>query len=331
MIKCADCGYHLSANSANRRKRPEMLDCIVYSCGNYTRYGNITCTSHSIEARDLYNAVLADINAFADMVLNDPKAVKTIQQKLNTMGTSEATAHEREKRKLGKRLAELDKLFSTLFEDHALERISERNFTLMSEKYEKEQLEIESRLQEIEAELAAKGVSDKGAADFVSLISQYKGITELTAATVNALIDKITVSERMKNENGEVTQCIKIFYKFVGNIHELYIAVPKRICHLDERACTRCGKMYRPGSAVALYCAECRKAVKKEHDEKQYVKRYGGHRLIPKPCECCDAAFSPKSHNARFCPDCAAEAKKRAAKEWGKAYCQKKVLTSVDS
>ncbi len=276
VIKCADCGYHLSANSANRRKRPELIDCIVYSCGNYTRYGNTSCTSHTIEARDLYNAVLADINAFAEMVLNDLKAVKTIQQKLNTMDASEATAYEREKRKLAKRLAELDKLFSTLFEDHALERISERNFTLMSEKYEKEQLEVESRLQEIETELAAKGVSDKGAANFVTLISQYKGITELTAATVNALIDKITVSERTKRENGELAQCIKIFYKFVGNIHELYIAVPKRVIYLDEKACTRCGKMYRPGSGKALYCKECRAVVRKEKAVRENEQKTNG-------------------------------------------------------
>jgi hypothetical protein len=48
------------------------------------------------------------------------------------------------------------------------------------------------------------------------------------------------------------------------NIHELYIAVPKRICHLDERACTRCGKMYRPGSGRAKYCTICRGIIGEE-------------------------------------------------------------------
>ena len=40
------------------------------------------CTAHSIEARDLFNAVLADINRFADMAVNDEKAVRAIERRL---------------------------------------------------------------------------------------------------------------------------------------------------------------------------------------------------------------------------------------------------------
>ena len=36
----------------------------------------------SIEARDLFNAVLADINRFADMAVNDEKAVRAIERRL---------------------------------------------------------------------------------------------------------------------------------------------------------------------------------------------------------------------------------------------------------
>lgn len=32
-------------------------------------------SAHNIEARDLFNAVLADINCFVDMAVNDEKAV----------------------------------------------------------------------------------------------------------------------------------------------------------------------------------------------------------------------------------------------------------------
>ena len=53
---------------------------------------------------------------------------------------------EKEQKKLNKRLAELDRLFSSLYEDKVMERITERNFEMMSGKYQKEQLEIEARL-----------------------------------------------------------------------------------------------------------------------------------------------------------------------------------------
>jgi len=273
VLKCADCGYQLGAASANRRKRPDIIDCIVYWCGTYTRYGNQNCSSHTLEARDLHNAVIADINHFAEMALNDPKAVKTIQQKLNAMDLSVAKAFERERRKLSKRLADLDRLFSALYEDKVMERITERNFALMSGKYEKEQMEIDTRLQEITAELEAKGITDKGAADFVALIGQYQGITDLTAAMVNALIDKITVSERKENEDGILGQTVTIFYKFVGNLHERYIAVPKRVCDVPQKACTRCGTTYKPNSNVAKYCVPCRLEVKREHDRRMAARR----------------------------------------------------------
>ena len=332
IIKCADCGYHLSAGSANRRKRPEILDCVVYSCGNYTRYGNLTCSSHSLEARDLHNAVLEDINHFADMALHDPKALKTIQQRLSAISTGEVKALERERRKLAKRLAELDRLFSALYEDKVMEAITERNYVSLSAKYEKEQLEAVARLQEIDAELAAKGHADRGAEDFLALIQGYAGITELTAAILNALIDKIVVSERYRNAEGALEQKLTIHYKFVGNLHEHYIEVPKRITHMEERRCTRCNEMYLPNSNIARYCPECRKVVAKETarraDAVRKAKR-GNKALDPKPCECCGVVFKPKSHNSRFCLTCAPVARKLAAQQWSKEYYQGKKARTV--
>jgi len=334
ITKCADCGYHLCAGSAHRRKRPDLIDCIVYSCNSYTRYGTECCTSHSIEARDLHNAVIADINLYAEMALNDPKAVKTLQQRLSALDVNQAKAYEREKRKLSKRLTELDKLFSALYEDKVMERITERNFALMSGKYEKEQQETDRRLQEIEAELKEKGIADRSAVDFLSLIRPYHGITELTAATVNALIDKITVSEREKCEDGVVRQRIKIYYKFVGNLHEPYIAVTKRYAVIFTKECSVCGITYYPKSNVAKYCPDCREQKRKENsvlqNERRTIQR-GGKKLLAKPCECCDLTFSPKSYNARFCPDCFPTAQPEAAKAWSKEYYQrtKKATTKV--
>ena len=221
----------------------------------------------------MHNAVLADINFYANMALNDPKAVKSIQQRLNAMGAVEAKSYERERRKLAKRLAELDKLFSALYEDKVMERVSERNYAIMRGKYEQEQLDADNRLKEIEAELSAKGISDKSATDFVSMIARYEGITELTAATVNALIDKITVSERRKNENGETEQEIKIYYKFVGLLHERYIAPPKRTSYMEKKTCSRCGADFIPGSNVAKYCPACREEVAREHAAKSNEAR----------------------------------------------------------
>ncbi len=263
VIKCADCGYALRAMSANRRKRPDIIDCIQYTCNNYGRYGNVMCTAHAIEARDLFNAVLADINRFADMAVNDERAVRAIEKRLTETDQSKAKALEKEQKKLNKRLAELDRLFSSLYEDKVMERITERNFEMMSGKYQKEQLEIEARLREVTETLNESYEKSQGIRDFLSLIRNYQGLKELDATVVNALIDKILVSEREKSTDGTVKQEIKIYYKFIGFVGELHIAPTKRWTALKPKNCTVCGVEYVPRSAISKYCPECRGKIRK--------------------------------------------------------------------
>ena len=220
-------------------------------------------SAHSIEARDLFNAVLIDINRFADMAVSDEKAVRAIEKRLTETDQSKAKALEKEQRKLNKRLAELDRLFSSLYEDKVMERITERNFEMMSGKYQKEQLEIEARLKEVMETLNDSYEKSQGVRDFLSLIRNYQGIKELDATIINALIDKILVSEREKLTDGTVRQEIKIYYKFIGFVGELHITPTKRWTALKPKNCTVCGVEYVPCSAISKYCPECRKKIRK--------------------------------------------------------------------
>lgn len=281
ILKCADCGYAMRAMSANRRKRPDPIDCVQYVCNQYSGSGKDACSAHSIEARDLFDAVLSDINRLAALALNEEKAVKTLERKLSTVGDSRVKAMEREQRKLTKRLAELDRLFSALYEDKVMERITERNFALMSSKYEEEQATIDTQLAELREALQDTAGKTQNVASFISLIRNYNGITKLTPAIVNALIDKITVSERKEGENGNITQEICIFYKFVGLLDELHIIPPKRQATFPEKVCAVCGKKFRPGSAAAKYCPECAKKVhqQKSNESKRKSRAEGRKRV----------------------------------------------------
>ena len=81
------------------------------------------------------------------------------------------------------------RLFSSLYEDKVMERITERNFEMMSGKYQKEQLEIEARLKEVTETLNDSYEKSQGVRDFLSLIRNYQGLKELDATIINALID----------------------------------------------------------------------------------------------------------------------------------------------
>ena len=52
----------------------EPIDRAYYACQTYNRLGKNACTSHKIEARDLYNLVLKDIQELAVRAMKDADA-----------------------------------------------------------------------------------------------------------------------------------------------------------------------------------------------------------------------------------------------------------------
>ncbi len=103
----------------------------------------------------------------------------------------------------------------------------------------------------------------QGIRDFLSLIRNYQGLKGLDATVINALIDKILVSEREKLADGTVQQEIKIYYEFIGFVGELHITPTKRWTALPAKHCMVCGVEYVPGSGVSKFCPECREKVRK--------------------------------------------------------------------
>ena len=104
----------------------------------------------------------------------------------------------------------------------------------------------------------------QGVRDFLSLIRNYQGLKELDATIINALIDKILVSEREKLADGTVRQEIKIYYKFIGFVGELHITPTKRWTALKPKNCTVCGVEYVPSSGISKYCPACAKRIQRE-------------------------------------------------------------------
>lgn len=96
--------------------------------------------------------------------------------------------------------------------------ITERNFAMLSAKYQEEQTQLESKKQELQAKLDKSAQDTDGAEKWLSLIRKYTELTELTAPLLNELIDKIVVHQAENDEEGNRTQDIEIYYRFVGKI-----------------------------------------------------------------------------------------------------------------
>lgn len=120
--------------------------------------------------------------------------------------------------KAEKRKAEVDRLFAKMYEDRVAERITEYNFNMLSQKYQAEQIELDERIQKLKAELSANKQTASDTEKWIELIKRYANPTELAAEFLNTLIEKITVHEAVKLENGFREQEIEIYYRFVGKI-----------------------------------------------------------------------------------------------------------------
>ena len=105
-----------------------------------------------------------------------------------------------------------------MYEDRAKEAITERNFAMLSAKYQEEQVQLEAKKQELQDRLDKSAQDTDGAEKWLNLVRKYTELTELNALLLNELIDKIVVHEKERDENGAITQEIEIFYRFVGKI-----------------------------------------------------------------------------------------------------------------
>ena len=219
LLRCADCGHTLTKSYAHiRSPRPDIIDMIGYQCNFYRLYGKNYCTQHWIEARDLYNAVLADIQYRAKCALEDEeKMIADIISRLHINASDDAGNAEKELRKSKSRMTELDRIFANLYEGKVNGDISERNYKQLSAKYETEQIALESRIEELEKAITLRKAATEDVDTFVNLIKEYSLITKLDTATLHRLIDKIEVYSA-EIIDGEKSQKIEIYYKFVGRI-----------------------------------------------------------------------------------------------------------------
>ena len=217
LMKCADCGWSMSYGTNNSNSKPFHY----FVCTNYRQHGprHCDCTSHYIRYDTLYAYVLSRLqywSAQSDMGEEHLKrqllhANDREQQRMVKMRDAEL-------KRAQKRQKELDRLFSKLYEDWAVERITEYNFKVLSEKYQTEQTEVLEKIERLQAELATEQQTVVNIDQWIGLIQQYAHPEELTAEMLNALIEKIVVHEKTVGADGEKEQAVDIYYRFVGKI-----------------------------------------------------------------------------------------------------------------
>ena len=214
LLHCADCGWRMSFGTNKQTKNPYSY----FNCTQYRQWGKdgTHCTSHYIRYDTLYAYVLSRLQYWSEQVELDEKA---LLKRLANAGDRERASNQKkqiaELTKAEKRKTEVDRLFMKMYEDRSSGKITEYNFNMLSQKYQEEQTELDDKIARLKADLSQVRQSESGAAKWIERIKRYAYPTELTAELLNTLIEKIVIHEPEKDANGEKTQKIEIYYRFI--------------------------------------------------------------------------------------------------------------------
>ena len=217
LLKCADCGRSLRYGYKKAKDGTRTRE--YYSCNTYKEYGKERCSIHSVKYKALYEIVCTKLKRFASLAETDKEALVGLLTKESAgQREKDISQSKKELARAEKRQRSLDDTFAKLYEDRLSGKVTERNFSMLSERYQNEQAELDTKITELRAKIEETVQTEKNVTLWVDLIGKYADATELTAPMLNDLIDKIVVHEAVKDENGNRTQKIEIYYRFIGKV-----------------------------------------------------------------------------------------------------------------
>ena len=214
LVKCADCGWSMRFGTNTQNSKPYSY----FTCSNYGQTG-LQCSAHYIRYDTLYDYVLARIRHWSQKAqLSEEKLLNQLLSAGDKAKAGDVKKRTSELNKAEKRKAEVDRLFTKLYEDWAGGRITEYNFGMLSQKYQTEQQELEAKIARLNMELASDKQTEDDAVKWVELIRQYVNPMELNAELLHTLIEKIVIHESVKGDDGTKEQEVEIYYRFIGKI-----------------------------------------------------------------------------------------------------------------
>jgi hypothetical protein len=149
-----------------------------------------------------------------------------------------AKSHAKKIAKNEKRIAELDKIYFSLYEDKALGKISEERFNEISANCNREQEELKNQTSVMQTELDSFNEDTANVEKFVELVKRYTDFTELSATMINEFVDRVVVhegewSEGVHSESGRPkgkrSQKIEVYLKYVGSLDVPCSRTPEEI------------------------------------------------------------------------------------------------------
>ncbi|WP_251548767.1 recombinase family protein [Pumilibacter intestinalis] len=214
LMFCADCGakMRLGWNTQIAKRTGEEKTYFNFNCGTKSRTGSSGCFSHFIPVPVLEQIVLNDVkDKAAKITANEDEFRRKYLDHTATLTNKNQVDVSKEIHKDEKRLAELDKLIESAFEEKVAGKIPESVCVRLIEKYTTEQTELNERIAYLKQGLeeAEKAVTDID--EFIRRMKQYLYAPKLTRELCLDLFEKLVIGGK-ESVTGK-PQEVHIYYK----------------------------------------------------------------------------------------------------------------------
>ena len=221
LVVCADCGSKLHfATCKNFDGKQDHYVCAKYKSGRGT------CSAHYIREDVLRDVVLERIRAVTEYIRADVEGFQ--EDWLMCQREEQEKSIREDKRRLEKakkRLADIDKLITRIYEDMVLGDLSQERYQKMLEGYEAEQAALNNEVIGLEDWVATREEMEDNVDQFLALLEKYVDIPELTPTIVNEFVKQIIVYAPDKS-SGKRTQKVKIVFNFLEEVEVPEISEP---------------------------------------------------------------------------------------------------------
>ena len=209
MVYCADCGSKMYlCRSRSFNDDQEHLKCSTYA------HDKDGCTAHYIRTVVLREIVLKELNKLLVTVKeNEDMFVREAMNSSEEKHISEVKRARKMLVQAEKRIAELDRLFTRLYEDNVSGKISDERFSMMSKGYEDEQSQLKLAVAEFTRFIETNEQKQTDVEQFLKITRNRTEITELTPEIMHEFIEKIVVHAPDKS-SGHRRQKIEIYFRF---------------------------------------------------------------------------------------------------------------------
>ncbi|HIR98880.1 MAG TPA: recombinase family protein [Candidatus Coproplasma avistercoris] len=208
LLICPDCGKKLKGKSGGRDR------IYMYCCRTYVDLGKRYCTSHSITEKQIESIVLQDIRSMLGRVeIDEERAKEHFFKERAKCGERNRLSDEKRLHSFNDRLAELDKLIQSAFEEKVLGNLPESMCKSLFEKYQVEKESAQRQINMLEEQIAAVNEMDAEVEEYIAQLKRYANCEELTREMCLQLIEFITIGERPSDDTPRE---IHIYYKFIS-------------------------------------------------------------------------------------------------------------------